>query len=309
MRILAAVILLTSLIGCATGGFNEEITAPAAPVAAPNPDDARANAEKTETARMLFEQGLKRMKENPRVSLEIFAEVERLAPEIWTANYNLALVYMKLREFKNAERELIKSLNKKAPPTIIYNTLGMAYMYIDNDKALEAFEKSLAFEKTVIALINLADLYQATGKTKLLLRTLHELEIMAPTDKTAYYDMGLIWYRMEKYKNAEEAFEKALNDGKGDTRVLYLKAQALLGQGKYDAALQVFQDMAAMNIIDPAPYREMGIIYEIYLGDMEMALESYQSYVNKGGEKAKEVSGWIDIVNNRLSKEKGQSGG
>lgn len=309
MRIFAAVILMASLIGCATGGFNEEITAPAAPVTAPNPDETRSDAEKIETAKMLFEQGLKRMKDNPRVALEVFAEVERLAPEIWTANYNLALVYMKLREFKNAERELIKSLNKKAPPTIIYNTLGMAYMYIDNDKALEAFEKSLAFEKSVIALINLADLYQATGKTKWLLRTLHELEIMAPTDKTAYYDMGLIWYRMEKYKNAEEAFEKALNNGKGDTRVLYLKAQALLGQGKYDAALQVFQDMAAMNIIDPVPYREMGIIYEIYLGDMEMALESYQSYVNKGGEKAKEVSGWIDIVNNRLSKEKGPSGG
>lgn len=309
MRIFAAIALLALLSGCATGGFNEEITAPAAPVSAPNPDDARVNAEKIETAKMLFEQGLKRMKENPRVALEVFSEVERLAPEIWTANYNLALVYMKLREFKNAERELINSLNKKAPPTIIYNTLGMAYMYIDNDKALEAFEKSLAFEKSVVALINLADIYQATGKTKLLLRTLHELEIMVPADKTAYYNIGLIWYRIERYKNAEEAFEKALSNGKGDTRVLYLKAHALLGQGKYDPALQVFQDMVAMNIIDPAPYREMGMIYEIYVGDMEMALENYQAYVNKGGEKAKEVSVWIDIVKNRLSKEKGQSGG
>lgn len=315
MNIWIAAVLITVMTGCAATGGKEVTLIKDEPLPSANIKaeiDTIDNTNNMETAKALFEEGTQRMKDNPRVALEIFNEIVRLAPEGWTPHYNSALTHIKLREFRRAEAELNNSLNKKAPPVIIYNTLGTIYIYMDNkQKAIDIFEKSLAVEKTAMALVNLANLYHMTGQTKMTLRYLNELEIMAGANKAIYYNTALLWYKMGRYQNAEEAFEKILNSGKGDTKVLYLKAQALLKQGKYDAGLKVFQEMAAANAIDPVPYREMGIIYELYFGDLDKAMENYRSYIAKGGEKSKEVSEWLDIVRTRLSqeKEKGQGGG
>ena len=49
----------------------------------------------------------------------------------------------------------------------------------------------------------------------------------------------------------------------------------------------------------PDTYKYMGIIYEIYMGDMENAALNYNTYLSKGGSKVKDVEVWIDIVKTR----------
>ncbi len=308
MRALLCLILLTASAGCAS--LPEENFSPGGltPPVVQNEDNGQDKTD--ETIKGLFEEGVRRINDNPKEALQIFNELSRLAPKSWIPHYNMAVTYIKLREFRKAEIELNRALDTNAPPTTIYNAFGALYQYQDNrQKAVEIYEKSLLYEKTPVALVNLASLYQAAGQAKKVVNCLYELEQLSVQDSAIYYNAGLIWYKMGRYQEADDAIEKALKDANdGDVKPLYLKSQILLIQGKYDKAVKVMQQVYAINGLDPTPYMEIGIIYELYVGDMEKALENYRSYVSKNGKKAKEVAGWIEVIKSRQT-QNGRTGG
>lgn len=294
-----AAIAIISIMGCATMGVKEDVTSPPLTTDAKS---AEGSIDKKEKATTLFNEGLRLINNSPKSAVNYFNEVVRIAPATWEAHYNAALAHIRLSDFKKAEIELIKSLNKKAPPAKIYNTLGVLYLNKGNkQKAIETFETSLTNEKTAAALVNLGSLHSSMGQTEKAAKYYREAGEIDPANRALY--AALISYSTGRYHNARESFKAAMDSGHRDTGMMYLYVQTLLKAGDYNTALKVLQEIYAAAPSDPNPYRDMGIIYEVYLGDLDNALKNYNLYVSNGGEKAKEVGGWVNIINMKLSQE------
>jgi len=308
MRELVFIFLAISLAGCASLPGEKIYSGRVTPPVVQNEDNGKGKID--EAIRGLFEEGARRINESPKESLQIFNEVSRLAPRSWVPHYNAAVAFIKLREFKKSETELKRALEANAPPTTILNAFGAVYQYLNNrQKAVESYEKSLLYKKTPVALVNLASLYYAAGEEKKAVNCLYELEQLSYQNRDVNYNTALLWFKMGRYQDADEAVEKALRDANdGYVKPMYLKSQILLRQGKYDDAVKVMQQVYSINGLDPTPYMEIGIIYELYVGDTEKALENYRFYVSKNGKKAKEVAGWIDIIKTRQTQSGGKSG-
>ena len=297
-------IAIISIMGCATTGAKENVLSDniSAPAKAESKSGIEGNIDNREKVTTLFNEGLKMINSSPRAAVNYFNEVIRIAPTTWEAHYNAALAYIRLSDFKKAEIELIKSLNKKAPPAKIYNAIGAIYLYKGNkQKALETFETSLTNEKTTAALANLASLYKSMGQTEKAVKYYREAAAVEPANRALY--TALISYSTGRYQDARESFKTAMDNGNKDTGMMYLYVQTLLKEGDYNTALKVLQEIYAAAPSDPNPYRDMGIIYEVYLGDLNSAVKNYNLYVSYGGEKAKEVGEWVDIINIKLSQE------
>lgn len=289
------------MMGCATTGAKEDVNISAL-AEAESRSGIEGNIDNKEKIATLFKEGLKLINDSPRAALNFFNEVVRIAPTTWEAHYNAALAYIRLSDFKKAEIELIKSLNKKAPPAKIYNTIGAIYLNKGNrQKAVETFETSLTNEKTTAALVNLASLYNSMGQTEKAVKYYREAAEIDPANRALY--TALISYSTGRYQDARESFKAAFDSGNKDTRIMYLYVQTLLKEGDYNTALSVLQGIYAAASSDPNPYRDMGIIYEVYLGDLNNAVKNYNLYISYGGEKAKEVGDWVNIINMKLSQE------
>lgn len=296
------------MMGCATAGRQQEDVLNgnvAAPVKTDYKSGIEGEIDKKEKVRALFDEGLKLINNAPRSALNFFSEVIRLSPMTWEAHYNAALCHIRLRDFKKAEAELIKSLNKKAPPAKIYNTIGAIYLY-DNDKqkAIETFEMSLTTEKTTVAFVNLAGLYNSMGQMEKAIKYYNEAAVLDSANRALY--TALISYSTGRYESAREYFKTAIDNGNRNTKIMYLYVQTLLKVEDYNTALNVLQEIYTAASSDPNPYRDMGIIYEVYLGDLNNALKNYSLYIDYSGEKAKEVVEWVNIINMRLTQEDGR---
>ena len=119
-------------------------------------------------------------------------------------------------------------------------------------------------------------------------------------------NIGILKYKMGDFKGAMDEFNKALEKGGENIEVLYYQAQTLLMLEEYENALNVYKKIAAKYPTDPEPYINMGIICEIYLGDMAKAYDNYNAYIKNGGEETKDVESWIEVVKARMAKKEGQ---
>jgi len=69
-----------------------------------------------------------------------------------------------------------------------------------------------------------------------------------------------------------------------------------------------YSDKAPHN--DKSLYKNMGVIYELYTGDMARALQNYVGYISIVGERnAGDVSLWADVVRARISRQGGSTAG
>ena len=266
-------------------------------------DSRRKNAEGNKTAPdETLKETLRLMNNNPMAALNLFKPANAIDAGRWEFYYNSGLLYLRMGEMEKAQEKLLDALKFKAPPAKIYNALGTFYDATGRpEKAIESFNGSLMLEKSVSAMVNIANAYLRTGRAKEAEKFYNDAGEIDPANPVLHYNMGVFLYSEGNYPGALERFTRAIDNGKRDALTLSGKAQALAKLRRYDEALKAFEEMRDINPEDPRPYRNMGIIYEIYLEDMDKALENYDVYLKKGGKDSKDVSAWIDVVKARLS--------
>lgn len=255
----------------------------------------------------LFDEGLSIMDDNPKGALGLFNEILQVVPDRWEIHYNSGLAYLKLNENEKAEEKFKNALKYNAPPVKVYSALGYLYIAGGNmTKAVEAIKKSLDIEESPVAMINIASAYQALGQNDLAVKYYRKAGLSDPSNMVIHNNLGVLLYNMGNYKGAVDEFNKAFEKkGNDDARLLMHEAQAVLKTGDFEGAVKVFKRMLAAAPDNPSPYLKMGIVYEIYLMDMEKAVENFDAYIKKGGPKAKEVEAWLEVAKNKGKSKEG----
>jgi len=251
-----------------------------------------------------------------RLRREVF-----LKPGNWRAHYHLGLFYMSRGEFEQAERSLHKAMEYKGSPLMVYNALGTLYESMGNqEKAIDFFKSALAVKKSPlvppspfapVVMMNIANTYMRMGqleKAEKYFRKADGTELS--TSPVFNYNMALILYRTGQYSQALGRIERAVSAGRDDYLIRYTKASVLVKLNRYGEALAIFGQLKAERPGDARLYKNMGVIYELYTGDMARALQNYVGYIGIVGEgSAGEVALWADVVRARISRHSGSAAG
>ncbi len=319
--LLPVIFLLIALSGCAV--TERRAAQPAEPQAV-QPDEAAAillleKASKEFKVRLdlkdakaakatLYMTAIGRMDKNPDNAVKILDTLMVLEPRRWDIHYNSGVICLRLKRYEKAEKEFLTALKHKGPADKIYNALGR--LYLERGKlpnALDAFKNALKHEKSRTALINLANISLKAGQKEDALKYFRMLEDdmeAVAGDAAINYNMGVFLYKTGYNSEALGRFNKAVELDPKNLSAFLAKAQTLLRLGRYEEAVEAFKKTSELNPADPMPYRNMGIIYELYMEDYKNALNQYRAHLSMGPPSGDEVKAWADVVDARLNPER-----
>lgn len=135
------------------------------------------------------------------------------------------------------------------------------------------------------------------GKAKALLAS---LSTAYPALSGPYTNLGLIYFREGNIDEAEKAFLQAIKVNP-KSAVSYNHLGIInRGKGKFPEAKTFYQK--ALDINDEYAYAHLniGILYDLYLGELEAALDHYQRFQELNPKEDKEVKKWIVDLERRI---------
>lgn len=125
-----------------------------------------------------------------------------------------------------------------------------------------------------------------------------------PTLSGPYVNLGMIYHRTGRSDQAMEALNKAIeiNPNRPDTYnqlgiVLRSAGQFKAARDAYERALHVDPNYLYAHL-------NLGILYDLYLGDASKALDHYERYQSLLPEQDQQVSKWVVDLKRRTQKSK-----
>ncbi len=114
------------------------------------------------------------------------------------------------------------------------------------------------------------------------------------------YNLAVLKKQQEDIEQAKHYLQIALERNAQNFDALNLQAQILREEGEFDQAEQVYQSIIkAWGGYAPA-YRNIGVLYDLYMGRTEEALVYYRQYNYMLKEPDAQVNGWIVDIERRL---------
>ena len=140
------------------------------------------------------------------------------------------------------------------------------------------------------------------GDTERALELLLQVSTDAPDKPYVFTNLGLAYFKLQKMDLAEQAFQEAISRNNRDA-VAYNHLGILLRyQGQFEEARKRYQRAIAIDSDYAYAHLNLGILFDIYLQDLKLALQQYQKYQTLIGEEDKQVAGWITDIQRRLKK-------
>jgi tetratricopeptide (TPR) repeat protein len=138
------------------------------------------------------------------------------------------------------------------------------------------------------------------GDTEQALELLIQVSTDAPDKPYVFTNLGLAYFKLEKLELAEEAFQEAIIRSNKDA-VAYnhlgilqrYKGQFEEARNQYQRALRIDSDYALAHL-------NLGILFDLYLQDLKLALQHYQRYQALIDKEDSQVAGWIVDIQRRL---------
>ena len=139
------------------------------------------------------------------------------------------------------------------------------------------------------------------GDTERAIALLEDVAAEAPGLSAPHIDLGIAYHRAGRLEAAEAALDKALEANPNHPIALNELGIIYRKTGRVDAARKSYE--AALAVYSGFHYarRNLAVLCDLYLADLECALENYEAYMlTVPGDD--EASIWIADVRNRLGR-------
>ena len=194
------------------------------------------------------------------VSLEQGLEQHNTSSMLIVAMGDLLLVQGKRQE---AERQFRRALELEPDNDALYAKLGKYYLATQKWKAAEEVYQKFAKQKpeSDIPQVLLGDFYTFLGSGPKALEHFQKAIDLNPTSIPARNALLNFYLDNRNWKNAEELIAAALQKTKTDPLVQTFQARLLLGQGKVDDAISLFQKVLKRESKQAMAHHYLGVAY------------------------------------------------
>jgi tetratricopeptide (TPR) repeat protein len=138
------------------------------------------------------------------------------------------------------------------------------------------------------------------GATAKALELLLRLSREAPDKPNVFTNLGLAYFQLRQAELAEQAFTQALarnaDDAIAHNHLGILKRR----KGQFQDALLEYQRAIEIDVEYARAHLNLGILFDLYLQDLEKALQQYRKYLDLTNEENAQVAGWIIDIERRL---------
>ncbi len=138
------------------------------------------------------------------------------------------------------------------------------------------------------------------GKTERASDLLREVGESAPDIPFVHTNLGLAYFKLERFELAEAAFTRALAQNSRDAVAHNHLGILERRNGRFEAALERYRSAIAIDRDYARAHLNLGILFDIYLQDLDKALAQYHKYQSLVPEQDKQVAGWILDIERRL---------
>ncbi|MCR6652991.1 MAG: tetratricopeptide repeat protein [Cellvibrionaceae bacterium] len=132
-------------------------------------------------------------------------------------------------------------------------------------------------------------------------RQLLDLSQKHPQLSGPLVNLGIVCWRQEKPAEAEKYFTQALTLNPLNNDAYVQMGLFLREQGRFAEAEQTYQKALEVWPHNAAAHRNLGILYDLYMGKFDAALKHYEMVLKLSDEPNKEVEGWIIDLKRRLA--------
>lgn len=118
-----------------------------------------------------------------------------------------------------------------------------------------------------------------------------------------YVNLGIIHFRADEIDQAEAAFQQALKVNPDSAVSLNHLGIIYRGKGKFAEARSNYERALELEPNYAYAHLNYGILLDLYLGELDDALEQYQTYQELTPEEDKQVSKWIVDLQRRIKRQ------
>lgn len=188
-------------------------------------------------------------------------------------------------------------LNKLAHSLLaLFLTLQLAACSVTQEGASSSASSvnNLAYVEAVAAM--------KAGKTDEVRSLFLEIINQQPKLANAHVNMGIIFIKNKSFDEAENAFSRALKINPNNIYALNQLGFLYRKQGDFTKAKASYEKAIDINSDYAYAHLNLGILYDLYLYDLERAIEQYKIYNELSKEEDKQVGKWIFDLERRHKK-------
>jgi len=148
-----------------------------------------------------------------------------------------------------------------------------------------------------------------SGNTEGALEILTDLSREAPDKPRIFTNLGLAYFGLQQPDLAEQAFQQAVTRDPDDAVAYNHLGILRRHKGRFQEALIQYQRAIEIDDNYAPAHLNLGILFDLYLQDLEKALQQYQKYQVLSSEDNPQVNGWIVDIERRLKAANAQSQG
>lgn len=138
------------------------------------------------------------------------------------------------------------------------------------------------------------------GQDKPAMDLFSAIAAQAPQLASPHANLGILYFRQGRLAEAETAFKDALQrDGKDYVSANYL-GMIYRKQGDFAAAKAAYERALAAKPDYGNAHLNLAILYDLYLGNLDKALDHYRQYQKDGGEGDSRLAGWLADLQQRM---------
>lgn len=138
------------------------------------------------------------------------------------------------------------------------------------------------------------------GATDKALTLLTRLSQDVPDKPWLFTNLGLAHFQLQQGELAEQAFQQAIARNPDDSVAHNHLGIIQRQRGRFQDALLEYQRAIEIDSKYARAHLNLGILFDLYLQDLEKALQQYRKYLDLTSEENAQVAGWIVDIERRL---------